>query len=246
MYLFLRNFFGTNLSFIGSSFIAFDPRVIQNSTLGITEPLYMVMLLASLVLIQREKYQYIAFLFAGFASIVRFEGIILVPILFLFIYGRIRTKRSLISLMMFIIPVIFTLILFSYSGTNHIAFEVEREAGVLVQVTDDQRSIQYSQPVLVDRVANSFLYLGWFTFPIFIFFIPTSLYFLFKCKPFRPFVLVLMIVISASTGLWAYLDGYDTRYFFHMYPFLTVLVLISWHMFFNTKNFNRCGVNSNH
>ena len=49
VYLFARRFFDAKYAVIGAAIFAFDPRIIQNSTLGITEPLYILFFFASLL-----------------------------------------------------------------------------------------------------------------------------------------------------------------------------------------------------
>lgn len=235
VYLFLRNFFEPKYSLIGASLIAFDPRIIQNSTFGITEPLYLVLFVASLVFVLKEKrlFHYLSFFVAGLACVVRFEGIVLIPILFLFLYKKKIVKHIMPLTLIFFLPVFVTgLFYLSEVESDHVTHEINREVSVLTRVMDNESSIVF-------KLFNSIVYLGWFTFPMLLFFIPPGLYFLFKHKEFNPIVLILMIVVSGITGVWAYFDAYDIRYYFHMYPFLLLLVLLGWKHLFSDIRFLR-------
>ena len=229
VYLFARRFFEAKYSIIGAAIFAFDPRIIQNSTLGITEPLYILFFFASLLFYFRNNV-YLAFFVGGCASVVRFEGIILFPILLILMWGEIRKKRIILLVILFMIPMILVMSFYVSSGANNIEYQVQREINALNQVTDDPYSKKYNQPVFLERIANSFVYLGWFGFPMFIFFVPLGIYLNRRNKK-----LIIILAISASTGLWAYLDAFDTRYFFHMYPFLLLLILPAFRFLFDKE-----------
>lgn len=217
-YLFLRNYFAVKYAIIGSLFIAFDPRIIQNSILGVTETLYLLLFVSSLVLLLRNNY-WLAFLLGGIATVVRLEGLVLLPVMFL-----LAKKRPIPHFAVFFIPIILTAVFFvNETGQDNVTTKIEKETKMMQTI---------EKPVFIKQLLNSFIYLGWFTFPMFVFFIPTSFYFLGKQNIIKPYVLILCLGITASTGVWAYLDAHDTRYFFHMYPFLTILVLLTWQKFF--------------
>ena len=228
VYLFARRFFEPKYAIIGAAIFAFDPRIIQNSTLGITEPLYILLFFASLIFCFRNNL-YLAFFVAGCAATARFEGIILFPILLMFM-NDIRKKRTVLLILLFAIPMIMVMSFYISSGANNVTYQIQREISVFDQITDDPYSEKYNQPLFLERIANSFVYLGWFTFPMFLFFIPLGIYLNRKNKK-----LILALVITAGTGLWAYLDAFDTRYFFHMYPFILLLILPAFRFLFGIE-----------
>ena len=231
MFMFLRNWFEVKYSVIGSMFVAFDPRIIQNSILGVSDMLYLVLFFASLVFLVKGRY-HMSFLFAGLATVTRLEGIILLPILFL-----LSTKMSYRYTVLFFIPIILVGLLYVYEiGEDNISYQIKKEIATVNTSFDDKKNTDNGQPSFLKRIINSFVYMGWFTFPMFFFFVPTSFYFLKKQKKIKPLILISCIIISATTGVWAYFDAYDTRYFFHMYPFLTMLSLFTWQKFFPVRN----------
>ena len=73
IYLLCRKFFEIKYALIGAVIFAFEPRIVQNSLLGITEPLYILLITASLALFfnSNKKLLFASFGFVAFASIVR-------------------------------------------------------------------------------------------------------------------------------------------------------------------------------
>ena len=80
VYFLCKKFFDEKLALMGSVLFAFEPRIILNSTLGITEPLFILSGITSLLFFLRydRKGIMIAFALASFTTIIRSEGIFLV------------------------------------------------------------------------------------------------------------------------------------------------------------------------
>ena len=79
VYILCKNFFNTRYSLIGASIFAFEPHIILNSLLGITEPLYIILVSMTIVMIlsRNTTIMYMSFAIASFATIVRAESIIM-------------------------------------------------------------------------------------------------------------------------------------------------------------------------
>ncbi|AFS79997.1 hypothetical protein NKOR_00375 [Candidatus Nitrosopumilus koreensis AR1] len=77
VFLICKKFFNDKLSLVGAAIFAFEPRIIENSLLGVTEPLYILFAALSVFLILSKKNEFIflAFICAGIATIVRVEGV---------------------------------------------------------------------------------------------------------------------------------------------------------------------------
>jgi len=80
VYFLCRKFFGVSYSLIGATLFAFEPRLIQNSLLGITEPLYILLGTTAITLLFycEKKYNYLSFFVLGLFTIVRIDGIFLI------------------------------------------------------------------------------------------------------------------------------------------------------------------------
>ena len=91
VYILCRRFCGNGLSLLGTVFFVFQPRIIENSLLGITEPLFILLAVSCLVLFLQDslKLKYVSFAFLALACLVRYEGIVLIlPLSFLFIFEK--------------------------------------------------------------------------------------------------------------------------------------------------------------
>ena len=110
VFILCRKFCGNKLSLIGASLFVFQPRIIENSLSGLTDPLFILLELSCLVLFLQNdfKFKYLSFAFLALACLVRYEGIVLIlPLSFLFIFKNRRDKiiipRFLIALSIFLL-----------------------------------------------------------------------------------------------------------------------------------------------
>ena len=111
VYVLCRRFFDKSFSIIGTSLFVFEPHIIQNSLLGITEPLYLFLAVSSLALFlsNNQKLVYSSFAVAALATIVRAEGIsILVILIITFFLNYKNEKREILKI--FLAIAIFSLV----------------------------------------------------------------------------------------------------------------------------------------
>ena len=90
VYLLCSRFFDKRYSIIGAALFAFGPFIIQNSLLGITESLYLLIGITSLFLFLSNniKSVYISFGVAALFTLVRYEGLLLVFALSIMFFVR--------------------------------------------------------------------------------------------------------------------------------------------------------------
>ena len=99
VYILCRRFCGNELSLLGASLFVFQPRIIENSLLGLTEPLFILLELICLVLFLQNnfKFKYLSFAFLALACLVRYEGIVLIiPLSVLFLLKYRRDKKNIL------------------------------------------------------------------------------------------------------------------------------------------------------
>ena len=79
IYFLCNKFFGKGISLIGALLFAVEPRLIQNSLLGITESLYILLLttIFFFTIKSNRKFIFISFGLLGITTIVRFESVLL-------------------------------------------------------------------------------------------------------------------------------------------------------------------------
>ena len=110
IFILCRKFCGNGLSLLGASLFVFQPRIIENSLLGLTEPLFILLELSCLILFLQNnwKLKYLSFGFLALACLVRYEAIVLIlPLSFLFLFKNRRDKtiipRFLMAISIFLL-----------------------------------------------------------------------------------------------------------------------------------------------
>ena len=96
VYFLCRKFVENRFALFGAAVFAFEPRLIQNSLLGLNESLYIFCGTIALVLFLKNQKTstYVAFAFIGFASVVRSEGLFLFFALSIMYIIRYRKNKS--------------------------------------------------------------------------------------------------------------------------------------------------------
>jgi len=108
-----NRFFNRTFSLIGVSIFIFEPRIILNSTMGLTEPIYILFLTLILFFSFKDSKNatYISFFLAGIFAILRWEGLLLIfGLVTLFIFKNKHKKKDFkklfLGIMLFLIIVI--------------------------------------------------------------------------------------------------------------------------------------------
>ena len=80
VFILCRKFCGYKLSLLGALLFVFQPRIVENSLGGLSEPLFIFLELSCLVLFLQNnwKFKYLSFAFLALACLVRYEGIVLI------------------------------------------------------------------------------------------------------------------------------------------------------------------------
>lgn len=223
-YLLARRLFSWKYALLSTSFMAFEPHMIQNATFGITESQYIFLFVVSLYLITSKRHilQYMSFLTAGLATITRFEGFILVAVMIIvYSYQNKKTLRNIVKIGLFItifsVPVIMSTTFNLDYGT--------RENVITAKIIHDTTFTNtiITHHYFIHNLMNSILHFGWSLYPMFIMMMPIGIYFLFKNKPVNPILTMIVIGMLSFSGLFAYLRASDTRYFIPVYPAVALL-----------------------
>ena len=112
IYFLGRKFFNEKYSLFVADLFAFEPRLIENSLLGITEPLYLLLGTITLVLFlsKNNKIIIISFIAAALFCLIRYEGLlIIIPMTIMYFVRFHKNKKQILTY--FIAIVIFTMIL---------------------------------------------------------------------------------------------------------------------------------------
>ncbi|SVB86285.1 uncharacterized protein METZ01_LOCUS239139, partial [marine metagenome] len=95
VYFLCRRFFNQSYSLIGASLFLFQPHIIINSTLGITEPIFLFLGISSLTLFlsNNHKIIYVSFAVAGLFTLIRFEGLLFFAMLSIMFFVKYRNEK---------------------------------------------------------------------------------------------------------------------------------------------------------
>ena len=237
VYLLCKRFFNPTYSLIGAAIIGFEPHLIQNSILGITDSLYIFLVASSiwLFLDSRQKIVYCSFGLVAIATIVRSEGIFLfftISLMYFIINRKNRQElvRYVFALAIFIL-ILTPMIFYQTSIFGDDRMFARTTIGIEHLKTDcsicgpDNIS---GIPFIIQGIENFPKYLGWNMIPILIFFVPIGIILVLKNLNARIGILISSLVIMSIPAFYAYaIPLQDLRYLFFLYPIFCVISLFT-------------------
>ncbi len=231
IYFLCKKFFDEKIALVGAALFIFDPRIILNSLLGITEPLFIFLEISALVVFLKydRKWIILSFILASFASIVRAEGIFLFLTLTILFFIKFRISKEILKTYLPCI-VIFLLILtpimnYKIEVTGNEAM-FQRVAYGTGQILTD--ASQEGTNEIIEGLELFIKYLGWVMIPIFIVFVPFgTIQFLKKRTKESNFIIVYLIVISLPILYGYIMQAQDTRYLYILFPIFCLISLFA-------------------
>jgi hypothetical protein len=231
-----KRFFSNKYALIGSLFFVLDPRIIMNSLLGITEPIY---LLIGIIIIlfsfyKNEKLQYLSFGLAAVLTLIRYEGLLIfIPLTISFFWKFRINKKSILKYVLCII--IFILVLLPMVETR---IQATGQDGIISHIFSGTNYVsntlsgtyekQDRGEFLKDGITNSIIFLGWITIPIWIIFLPYGIWKYFKKLDFQKSTLLLFSIVLILPAIYAYArDIPETRYLYILFPLFSIISLYS-------------------
>jgi hypothetical protein len=241
IYYLCRKFVNSSFSIVGAAIFVFEPRIIQNSLLGISDPLYIFLSACSLALIfdSRGKLSYFAFILSGLATIVRSEGLFLfIAISIIFI---LKSKKNKIIIPKYIIAgIIFFLIIMPISsykidvqGTDGLFYRISSSINTSLDPPTEIDPNWVTPPrslpdAILTSLENFPKYLIWDFIPIFIFFVPIGIIFLFREMNWMKIGVIVSMISMSLPALFAYsLPLEETRYFYFIYPLFCIVSVLA-------------------
>ena len=222
VFILCRKFCGSSLSLLGTVFFVFQPRIVENSLLGISEPLFILLVLSCLVLFLQNnwKLKYVSFAFLALACLVRYEGIILIiPLSFLLLFKN-RKDRTVIPkflicisiFLLVLLPMLFVRIdTLGYDGIfSHTAHNLE------VYASGEQMVRSEAGFSLIKSTALA-------VFPIFFIFLPLGIFGFFRNRNFDKYVVLSFLVFLSLPIIYAAVrEISDPRYFLALFPIFSL------------------------
>ena len=236
IYFICKKFFSNYYSLIGAIIFAFEPRIIINSTLGISEPLYILTISLGILffLSSNKKLIYTSFGFFAWATIIRPEGQFWFVAFSIIYFIRFRKYRK--DLVKYVIPLLIFLLVLSPFVSHRIQCcdddaIIGRVLGEISNFENNQNELDNSKSVSYGPNWLSGIKLfGWSLIPIFIIFIPLGLIPIFRNFKYPNYLLIIASAILAAPILYSTSIAPDTRYVYVLFPFFCVISLfgIKW------------------
>lgn len=247
IYFLCRKFFSEKFALVGAAIFAFEPRIIQNSVLGVTEPLFIFLISVSIVcfLNKQKQWIFLSFPLVALASIVRSEGIILIiPYSILYIIRFRNSKKTIIEipiLILIFILVILPISMYKIDVTGEDTI-FSRAVGVFESknITINDNSLgNIKNSHTLEEIKNAFMMIGWASIPIFIFLIPYGIYKIFRDRRMENISVITILFFISIPAIYAVSFLPDTKYLYVLFPLLCLISVFSvkkFGSFFPNKN----------
>tara|TARA_B110000014_G_C20097226_1_gene575331 strand:+ start:345 stop:1862 length:1518 start_codon:yes stop_codon:yes gene_type:complete len=227
IYYICTKFIKQKYAFVASSLFVLDPRILLNSILGATDPLYILLGATSLVFLLKNdrKFVLISFVLAAFCTIVRGEGIFFFfAIIAIYLIRNKITKESISTILpsiglffMILLPMMIFRI--ETIGTDGIFVRTATSLVATSPIANEQNYLKIFQSFEI-----FFKYLGWIMIPNLIFFLPYGIIQYFKNRKKENNFIIIFVIIMALPNLYAYsVPALDTRYLYFLFPIFCIL-----------------------
>ena len=233
LYFICKIFVEKRYAIIGSILFAFNPRIIENSILGITEPMFILAITMMMyTFFQHGKnYPFIVFGIIGIISIIRYEGLLLfVPISLVYFYKFRFSKKSItkycIAVTLFLLIIIpWAMMKIDTTGQDGMISHISAGPTYYNNVANDSKD--------PNEVINLFLstgfttmmrFLGLATLPWLIFLVPLGIYTMISKKDFlNVIILFSVIAVLLLPAFYAYSRSFqEVRYLLAIFPIFCI------------------------
>ena len=221
VFILCRKFCGNNLSLLGASLFAFQPRIIENSLLGLTEPLFILLELSCLILFLQNKWElkYLSFGFLALACLVRYEAIVLIlPLSFLFLF---KNRRDKIIIPRFLIAIsIFLLVLLPMLFLRMDAMGYDGVASHSIAAVSSIGKGSTIYLGIISFISSTAIAV----FPIFFVFLPLGFFGFFKNRNFDKYTVLLFLIFMLMPIIYASSRGIaEPRYLLVLFPIFSLI-----------------------
>ena len=239
VYYLCRKFFPNYLALIGVCIFIFEPKIVINSLLGITDPLYILLITSSLSLFlsKNKNYVFISFAFIAFSILVRYEGIIWFCILTVIFFMHNKNEFNYKIILKYAIIIIISIsiiapmleIRIDTMGSDQISTKFQGGLNDVNISSNGENRVLSFIAYLGNGLINLFKYLAWVMIPFLGIFVPIGAILAIKSKDQKiQFLIFGVIIVLATSTLYAYSRGIqDTRYLYPLYPIFVVFSLFT-------------------
>ena len=232
IYFLGKKFFPKEFALLGSCLFIFEPRIVQNSILGISDPLYIIAITIAIVLLLNSKKntEILGFIILGLSIGIRSEGVFLIPA-FIIIYfiQKTITKESIIKILisLLIISIIIYGITYNQNieNLNNNLFTQINSNFDEIHTSPETKLSGNSINLLIDGLMNLIKFLGWSQFPTWVIFAPAGFIILLISKNKNTSIILTLLFFISLPTLYAFSFTNEIRYLFPLYPIFTLLSL---------------------
>jgi hypothetical protein len=250
VYFLCSRYFKKSYSLLGATLFIFEPKIIQNSFLGIPESMYVFLMALLLFLFLSNSFKkiYFAFGIVALLAITKYEGLLMIiPLSVVFFIRFRRQKKDLIKYIICMSIFILVLIPMAYLRNDTMGqdgFVSHIAAGPIYYQTSIQENISTSADFLYLGSINLIKYLGWAQIPSFIIFVPLGIIFIFKRLDYKKITIILSILIMLIPAFYGYSREFqELKYLYVLYPIFCILACFTFKIFlekFHRKNLIFC------
>jgi len=252
VYFIAKQFVEKKYSILASLFFAFSIHIIENSTWGITEPLFLLLSLGSIYCMLRynSKYTMLSFIFAALAFDTRLNGIVILIIILLGYSMKIRSKKKLLFIFLIGISIFTIISIPHYYDADSEAIPIMNRFSSTVNTNENNLSphlLQTAKIFLNDEQLNpnsdkfhKITLLENYFFAIIkesyhfiiinvqflIFLLPIGLFFIFKNRIWKEYLLILGIIISIIIAIPQYTLSAEIRNLLLILPLSSIIGII--------------------
>ena len=254
MYILARRFFDEKYSLVASCLFAFEPHLINNSTLGLSEPLFILaIILTSVFILQKNHswYFYVSFLLAGITWWIRVNGfitLVILSIIFFIVYKSSSKNftKYLLCIVIFVLvaspmliqkydqfgdPLYFAISDNYFAGDQkHFALNTKHIEYSASDYIQDNGIIGFLERFGLTGLGNMASALLKMLFPYLIILVPFGILFSLRSfaqdKDYIKSIWVLMLITLGSVVIQFSIVS-DMRFIYHIFPFLIILSTIT-------------------
>ena len=242
IYFLTKIFFRKKIALLATTLFLFDPRIIENSIAGITDSLFILLTVLTLLFIFYKKSSliYLSFIFIALAAFVRYEGIVLIiPLLVSYVIKNRQEKipniKLLVGISLFLI-IIIPINFINYENTEQTSIfsqiihrgDYISETIITNELDNDDEFFATNENhiiIFIENAVGGFIkYLGWVLIPTSIIFCILGVIFVPKKITKNKIIFGLFFVFLASSSIYAYGRGFqETRYLLVLLPIIILL-----------------------
>ena len=221
VFILCRKFCGNKLSLIGALLFAFQPRIIENSLAGLSEPLFILLELVCLVLFLQNnfKFKYVSFAILALACIIRYEGIVLlIPLSVLFLVVNREYKKNVSRYFLAISIFLLVLLPMVFVRMNIAGYDgiVSHSIAAVSRIGVDS-TIYLGISSLIESTGVS-------VFPIFFALLPLGFFGFFKNRNFDKYTVLLFLIFMLMPIIYASSRGItEPRYLLVLFPIFSLI-----------------------